>query len=80
MTVRFVEEAQREFLDAISEYEEARSGLGPIKPWRMRVQKRTQQLIRLTNAALVAFGAHFEADDFTGDSINDAWSLLEGET
>lgn len=28
MTIRFVEEAQREFLDAISFYEEARSGLG----------------------------------------------------
>lgn len=28
MTIRFVEEAQREFLDAISEYEEARAGLG----------------------------------------------------
>jgi plasmid stabilization system protein ParE len=28
VTVRFVEEAQREFLDAISEYEEARAGLG----------------------------------------------------
>lgn len=29
MTIRFVEEAQREFLDAISVYEEARAGLGP---------------------------------------------------
>lgn len=28
MTIRFVEEAQREFLDAISHYEEARAGLG----------------------------------------------------
>ncbi len=28
MTIRFVEEAQREFLDAISDYEEARIGLG----------------------------------------------------
>ena len=28
MTVRFVEEAQREFLDAISYYEKARAGLG----------------------------------------------------
>ncbi len=28
MTIRFVEEAQREFLDAISYYEEARAGLG----------------------------------------------------
>ena len=28
MTIRFVEEAQREFLDAISYYEEALSGLG----------------------------------------------------
>lgn len=28
MTIRFVEEAQREFLDAISRYEEARAGLG----------------------------------------------------
>jgi toxin ParE1/3/4 len=28
MTVRFVEEAQREFLDAISYYEDARAGLG----------------------------------------------------
>lgn len=28
MTVRFVEEAQQEFLDAISFYEEARAGLG----------------------------------------------------
>ena len=28
MTIRFVEEAQREFLDAVSYYEEARGGLG----------------------------------------------------
>jgi hypothetical protein len=28
VTVRFVDDAQREFLDAISEYEEARAGLG----------------------------------------------------
>ncbi len=28
MTIRFVDEVQREFLDAISEYEEARGGLG----------------------------------------------------
>jgi len=28
VTIRFVEEAQREFLDAIADYEEARSGLG----------------------------------------------------
>lgn len=28
MTVRFVEEAQREFLDAISYYDGARAGLG----------------------------------------------------
>ena len=28
MNIRFVEEAQREFLDAISFYEEARAGLG----------------------------------------------------
>lgn len=28
MTVRFVEEAQREFLEAISAYEQARAGLG----------------------------------------------------
>ena len=28
MKVRFVDEAQREFLEAISEYEEARAGLG----------------------------------------------------
>ena len=28
MTIRFVDEAQREFLDAISDYEEARAGLG----------------------------------------------------
>lgn len=28
MTILFVEEAQREFLDAISDYEEARAGLG----------------------------------------------------
>ena len=28
MTIRFVEEAQREFLDAISDYEEAHGGLG----------------------------------------------------
>ncbi len=28
MTIRFVEEALREFLDAISDYEEARAGLG----------------------------------------------------
>ena len=28
MKIRFVEEAQHEFLDAISDYEEARSGLG----------------------------------------------------
>ena len=28
MTIRFVDEAQREFLDAISYYEEARGGLG----------------------------------------------------
>ena len=28
MTIRFVEEAQSEFLDAISSYEEARAGLG----------------------------------------------------
>ena len=28
MNLRFVEEAQREFLDAISDYEEARNGLG----------------------------------------------------
>ena len=28
MTIRFVEEAQREFLKAISDYEEARDGLG----------------------------------------------------
>jgi hypothetical protein len=28
----------------------------PIKPWRMGVQKRTQRLIRLTNAGLVTFG------------------------
>lgn len=28
MTIRFAEEAQREFLDAISHYEEARGGLG----------------------------------------------------
>jgi plasmid stabilization system protein ParE len=28
VTIRFVEEAQREFLDAITEYEEARTGLG----------------------------------------------------
>lgn len=28
MIIRFVDEAQREFLDAISGYEEARSGLG----------------------------------------------------
>lgn len=28
MIIRFVEEAQREFLDAISDYEEARAGLG----------------------------------------------------
>ena len=28
MTIRFVEEAQTEFLDAISYYEEARAGLG----------------------------------------------------
>ena len=28
MTIRFVEEAQREFLDAISYYEAARAGLG----------------------------------------------------
>ncbi|MDZ4289927.1 MAG: type II toxin-antitoxin system RelE/ParE family toxin [Prosthecobacter sp.] len=28
MTIRFVEEAQREFLDAISYYEDARGGLG----------------------------------------------------
>jgi plasmid stabilization system protein ParE len=28
VTVRFVEEAQREFLDAISAYEEVRAGLG----------------------------------------------------
>jgi plasmid stabilization system protein ParE len=28
VTIRFVEEAQREFLDAISHYEEARAGLG----------------------------------------------------
>jgi hypothetical protein len=26
VTIRFVEEAQREFLDAISDYEEARAG------------------------------------------------------
>ena len=28
MTIRFAEEAQREFLEAISDYEEARGGLG----------------------------------------------------
>ena len=28
MTIRFVDEAQREFLDAISDYEEARASLG----------------------------------------------------
>ncbi len=28
MTIRFVDEAQREFLEAISAYEEARGGLG----------------------------------------------------
>ena len=28
MTIRFIEEAQREFLDAISRYEETRKGLG----------------------------------------------------
>ena len=28
MTIRFVDEAQKEFLDAISDYEEARGGLG----------------------------------------------------
>lgn len=28
MTIRFVEEARREFLDAVSHYEEARAGLG----------------------------------------------------
>lgn len=28
MTIRFVDEAQREFLDAISGYEDARGGLG----------------------------------------------------
>jgi plasmid stabilization system protein ParE len=28
VTIRFVEEAQREFLDAISHYEKARTGLG----------------------------------------------------
>jgi plasmid stabilization system protein ParE len=28
VTIRFVEEAQHEFLDAIAEYEEARAGLG----------------------------------------------------
>ena len=28
MNIRFVEEAQSEFLDAISDYEDARSGLG----------------------------------------------------
>ena len=28
MTIRFVDEAQREFLEAISDYEEARAGLG----------------------------------------------------
>lgn len=28
MTIRFVEEAQREFLDGISRYEDARAGLG----------------------------------------------------
>jgi len=28
MIIRFVEEAQREFLEAISDYEEARAGLG----------------------------------------------------
>ena len=28
MTVRFVDEAQREFLDAVSFYEDARAGLG----------------------------------------------------
>ena len=28
MTIRFVEEARREFLDAISHYEDARGGLG----------------------------------------------------
>ena len=28
MTIRFVDEAQREFLNAISEYEEVRAGLG----------------------------------------------------
>lgn len=33
--VRFLEEAQREFLDAIVNYEEARAGLGQRGPMRL---------------------------------------------